>query len=379
VRILFCSSAPWVRDLGGPKVLVELAAELEKLGWACDKVCLPDLAPSRPRGQARQPLYAAALRAYLREHAGRYDVIDYDHVYLPYPRSDFAGETLFVARSVLLQHQVASVRPSKRKTGRALAGALLKGASRRRELAMTVRLAHATLAQADLVNVSNDDAKKDLIDVGLPPQKLVVLPYGLSRRSRALFRRVPSEPPGEPLIGFVGTFDFRKGAMDFPQIVERIVHWSPSARFRLVGTKGMFKTQKQVLLFFPRSLRSRIEVVPRFHPDELAELLAPCAIGVFPSYVEGFPFGVLEMLAASMPVIAYRSPGAPMMLPHEYLVEPGDVGAMSRKVVALLHDESVLADARAWARRRSEDFSWQPIAAETARVYTEALGKRRAA
>ena len=76
--------------------------------------------------------------------------------------------------------------------------------------------------------------------------------------------------------------------------------------------------------YFPKKLRGYIEVIPQFHPDELPILLSSCSLGIFPSYLEGFAFGVLEMLAAALPVIAYDTPGAPMMVPEQYLV-PSDV------------------------------------------------------
>ena len=44
--------------------------------------------------------------------------------------------------------------------------------------------------------------------------------------------------------------------------------------------------------------------------------------GAFPSHCEGFPFGVLEMLAAGLPVVAYRAPGAPMMIGGQERAKP---------------------------------------------------------
>jgi len=45
-----------------------------------------------------------ALRDHLRAHAHRYDVVEYEHDRLPFPRSDLPPDTLLVARSVLLIH-----------------------------------------------------------------------------------------------------------------------------------------------------------------------------------------------------------------------------------------------------------------------------------
>ena len=85
-----------------------------------------------------------------------------------------------------------------------------------------------------------------------------------------------------------------------PRIVERVVRKAPETRFRLLGTRGMFASADDVLRRFPRTVRRHVEVVPTFDAGELPRLLADCAMGFFPSYLEGFPFAVLEMLAASL-------------------------------------------------------------------------------
>jgi glycosyltransferase involved in cell wall biosynthesis len=179
-----------------------------------------------------------------------------------------------------------------------------------------------------------------------------------------------------PKIAFVGTFDYRKGASEFPELVRRLVNQIPAVTFRLIGTRGMFPTEHAVLQHFPRQLRAHIEVIPSFRPDDLPALLAPCSLGVFPSYMEGFSFGMLEMMAASLPVIAYDAPGAPMMLPPEFLVPKGDVAELSRKVIALLLDPEELARTRKWAREQSQGFSWERAARRTAEAYGAAIQRR---
>jgi glycosyltransferase involved in cell wall biosynthesis len=377
MRILFCAPTPWNPRLGAAKVFIELSEELTALGWECERICLPELVTAAP-GRPNVPLYAEALRRHLRERAADFDVVEYDHVFLPYPRSDFPAHVLLVARSVLLHHHVAAIEFPRTRTARALLGSLLWGPTRRDALEQGVDFADRTISEADLVNVSNENARAELRRRGVPREKIVVLPYGLRRRNREQLEAVPSAPPSNPVIGFVGTFDFRKGATDFPRIVEIVSASVPEARFRLLGTEGLHKGVRGVHSFFPRRVRSRIEVVPRFDPDELPGLLAGCSLGVYPSYAEGFGFGVLEMLAAALPVIAYRSPGPPMMLPPEYLVAPGDASALGQEAASLLLDEDRLAKARIWARQRSRDFSWPRIAAETAPIYTAAVERLRA-
>jgi glycosyltransferase involved in cell wall biosynthesis len=365
MRILFCSQIGLSKQLGATKVLIELAEEMTALGWQCDFVSPADIAPNQSNDQTPYHVY---LREHLRKVAGEFDVVEYDHNHLPYARSEFPGEALFVARSVLLAHHFDSIAIPGEKGIRAKIYHLLKGRKIIKRSQQSRLLAHRTVQEADLVNVLNYDDEMELMRRGISKEKIVVIPNGLSHVHRALFDKVSSDPPQDSLIAFIGTFDPRKGETDFPAIVKEICSAIPNARFRLLGT---FKDTSTVCAAFPKRLRQQIEVVPRYRSEDLPELLAPCSIGIFPSYIEGFGLGVLEMLAASLPVVAYNAPGPPMMLPPEYLVPRGDTKAMSRTVIHLLKNREMLNHARLWAKDRSRQFSWPLIAQQTHRIYCE--------
>jgi glycosyltransferase involved in cell wall biosynthesis len=312
----------------------------------------------------------------LREHGPEYDVVDYDHHHLPFPRSDFREDMLLVARSVLLQHHIDKTTIPDDRSLRSAVRSLLRGRKEKAKRRRGKRWAQWTVNEADFINVANHDDEAELVGSGIPRERIAVIPYGLSRTRAALFDIVASSPPADPKVAFVGTFDNRKGATDFPAIVRAVRESVPDVSFRLLGTS---RSEAKVLGCFPRELRRCVEVIPHFNADELPDLLAPCSGGVFPSYVEGFGLGVLEMLAASIPVIAYNAPGPPMMLPPEYLVLPGDVTTLSKKLVTLLRDKDKLASARLWARQRSKDFCWKRIAEQTSEIYLQQWQRRQVA
>ncbi len=363
MKILFCSPASLSKDLGASKVLIELAEELERLNWTCDTICPSDLAASQG-----SLLYAEKLRKYLHQHAAKYDVIDYDHGHLPYPRTEFHSRTLFVARSQLLGHHFENIPIPLTKSWKSRIRFLLKGKREETMRQQRTRFAQITVKEADLVNVLNYEDKAELIKWRIPAEKIVVVPNGISRSRRLLFDAISSKPPPEPKVAFVGTFTERKGAADFPAIVQSISQALPKVSYRLIGTA---MTKEKVLAHFPKKLRKRIEVISRFDPEDLPKILASCSVGIFPSYIEGFGLGVLEMLAASVPVIAYNSPGPPMMLPPDYLVSPGDTKNMSAKAIDLLSNITKLSAARSWTKQQSQKFSWQQIAQDLSQVYLE--------
>lgn len=371
MKILFCPQAPASRELGGSKVVTELVEEMEKLGWECDIKSIPEI---------RQEYHhipgiadTVALKLYLQAHAEAYDVVEYDHGFLPFDRAGFTKGTLFVARSVLLAHHFLEIDIPKPKTltyqVRGFIRTMLNGGLDRKKKDDSFKNADKTVKAADLVNVSNDRDREILIRHGVEAEKILVLPYGIDAKRRKLFDAVSDLPPAKPKVVFVGTFDYRKGCLDMPGIFEAIAKAVPEVTFRLLGTAGFCQTEKAVRRFFPSRLQKVIEVIPCYDANDLPRLLSDCSVGIFPSYIEGFGFGVIEMLAAAIPVIAYDSPGPSSILPPKMLTPPGNVFAMAHKIIEIISNLEQLHSKRVFSRRLSDKYDWHKIALETSKIY----------
>ena len=214
----------------------------------------------------------------------------------------------------------------------------------------------ATVRHADLTVVSNDRDADALVNNGADRNRIAILPLGLTPLRLNQFAAVRDAVPDEPVVGFVGTFDPRKGMCEFPDLVDRVLGAVPGVTFRLLGTAGMVPDADGVRGYFPRRLWPRLEIYPRYDPNELPGLLAGVSVGVFPSRVESFGYGVLEMLAAAVPVIAYDSPGPHVMLPGDYRVGVGDDDGMAAKVAGLLADPARLLRGPSMGARPSRGF-----------------------
>jgi glycosyltransferase involved in cell wall biosynthesis len=108
------------------------------------------------------------------------------------------------------------------------------------------------------------------------------------------------------VVAFVGTWGLRKGQAEFPSLVRKVREANPKASFHLLGT--CVKEEQVLSAFDPRD-RAAVLVRPSYSPPQLPGLLAGARVAVFPSYVEGFPLGALEMMAAGLPVVAWNAPG----------------------------------------------------------------------
>ena len=80
--------------------------------------------------------------------------------------------------------------------------------------------------------------------------------------------------------------------MDFPRILKALKTKFPDIQLNLLGTNGLFSGKEEVLAFFPEKDHKNIKVIPKFKAADLPELLSTSHVGVFPSYLESFGFGV---------------------------------------------------------------------------------------
>ncbi len=112
---------------------------------------------------------------------------------------------------------------------------------------------------------------------------------------------------------------------------------------------------------------------------DVPALIASCDALLVPSLVEATPYVILEAMALSRPVIASRIYGIPELVTEGStgtLVEPGDVEALVRAILALERDRALVERMGAGARARYESaFRLERCVAETAAVYRELLQK----
>jgi glycosyltransferase involved in cell wall biosynthesis len=389
----------WSRSMGGPRVQLELAEELREMGHEVDKFSYDDAFPGEGEplaalGQGRTArrlrTVASSLRSnrsfadraadFVRRNAHRFDVIDANQTDLPFPKRQLGFPGLLVARSVGLipafeEFERLSDRlwpPPPLSPGHRMHRLLTYPGRRRRR-----RDVERSFRHADLINVSNSD---DLVRVRESMgygAKVVQFPFGMSDERREAFRRQRAEIPDRLAarrIAFIGTWNPRKGARDWPAIVARLRQLAPGVCFLFLGT-GI--DREAVLRDFPEGTRPSLEVVPAYDSDALPDLLADATLGAFPGYLEGFGFSVLEKLAAGLPTVIYDAPGTrdivrPLASPE--IVPAGDTEGFALRLASLLAlSPEAYGERSADSLRAAAHFAWREIALATCDVYLERL------
>ena len=379
LRILMILHMAWTRDMGGPRVSVEVADEFALQGHTVEKF---DIHDAFPRSTYLNRVFAKFLftfraRRYVRQHGSRFDVIQAEQGNLPFSKRSLHYDGLLVARSNGLAHFHEQ---SQRKNG--------TGRTRNPLRVLAERLSDSRVVErsfhhADAIILINQDELEFTANTLGFGAKACLFHNGLSRARMAAFvaeRVPPSARLAGQQITFIGRWDERKGSGDIPRIFRQIRQALPPTRLLLLGTGY---TQSELRLAFAPEDREQVAVVPQFRSEELPGLLRQATVGIFPSAMEGFGIGVLEQLAAGVPTVAYDVPGPREMLRQfapPLLVEEGSRDAMAQCLLDILQlSGDAYAALSARAGEIAARFQWQDTAAGMLAMYAnrlERLGRK---
>ncbi len=381
LKILMLLHMPWNRNLGGARVQLELADEFRAMGNEVEKFDYCDAFPEAKSSQLAElirPSFSLKAKAFVQKNAHRFDVIDAHQGNLPFFKQELGFQGVLVARSVGLYafyEEFAKLEKIKwpPKKYRTRLRNWLRSWQHRRDLNHYL----SSLQTCDLINLPNHDELAYVHDVMGLGNKCAVFPFGLSQQRQDAFERAvqPAEIRlANKQVAFIGTWEPRKGARDWAEIIMRVRNQVPGVRFLFLGT-GFSKEAVLKDLNLPAC--DWIEIVPRYDSEELPRLLSGATVGAFPSYIEGFGFAVLEQLACGLPTVAYDVPGPREMLRYlenSFRVPAGDIEQFAARLVQLL-----LLDEASYSQRVQNSiqvakiFSWRKIARDTLGTYVQFL------
>lgn len=345
LRILFAVNAPWTERMGVPRVSVELTRQLERLGHRCAHYAW-EQAFSQGLGKWSRffdvSLFQWRLLNFLRRHGRNFDVVQLESNLAPFPRAAYGFNGIMVAKSnglpLFYERWHRSVeRRLMRQIGErgTWGGNCLRSLGR---LASGGRWGAAlrTFSTADVIHALNREEQVALTEEYRFGDKVAVVPNGLSEDFSLALRStsLPLARATSHVVAFVGTWALRKGKAEFPSLVREVRKANSKVSFHLLGTCA---NEEEVLCAFDPRDRPAVVVRPSYSPQELPALLAGARVAVFPSYVEGFPLGALEMMAAGLPVVAWNAPGLRDLVAEvdpALLVPTGNIEATA---AALMH------------------------------------------
>jgi glycosyltransferase involved in cell wall biosynthesis len=184
----------------------------------------------------------------------------------------------------------------------------------------------------------------------------------------------------EPYILFVGTLEPRKNLQGLLAAYRRLLQdRADSPRLAIAGAPGwMYEDVFRLVRTW--GLTDRVSFLGHVPDADLPVLYSAAAAFAYPSLYEGFGLPPLEALACGAPVVCSNRPALPEVVGDAaLLVDPTNPNALASALGRLLDDATLRAELRARGLARAARFTWTRTAAETLRVYEEALTAAREA
>lgn len=182
--------------------------------------------------------------------------------------------------------------------------------------------------------------RADLLDLGLDPARLSVVPLPPGHRPRRDQRRRPT--PGEPVrLLFVGRLTKAKGVCELVEAVARSVASAPPFTLDLVGNLA-FSDPATLAWVLERiahdELGNVVRLVGQLEDDELAAAYAAADALVLPSHHEGLCIPVIEALGAGCAVVTTAAGNLPDVLGgFGWIVPVGDVASLGAALTEVVH------------------------------------------
>lgn len=223
--------------------------------------------------------------------------------------------------------------------------------------------------------------KETLIAAGLPGEKIVVIPNGISLApfetpgSRETVRAKYGIPPDAPLVVAIGRLAPEKGFDVLLDALEHLQARFPDVHCILAGTGPEENTLRA------RADLQKVRVVMPGFVEDTASLLAAADVVAVPSRQEGQGIVALEAMAARKPVVASYVGGLPeTILGGEtgLLVPPESPQELAGALTALLTDSERRAAMGEAGRKRVEaEFTVETMVRRIEAVYREVIDAAR--
>jgi L-malate glycosyltransferase len=221
--------------------------------------------------------------------------------------------------------------------------------------------------------VANSGAGADrLCQEGVPPEKVEVIPNGIDLEPFA----VPAPRRPRRVVATVANLRQEKGHDVLLRAAALVCRQVPDARFRIIGDgplRGSLHAQATAL-----GLDECVEFLG--HREDVPTLLADADLYAFPSRTEAFPNGLIEGMAAGLPVVSSGVGGMLELVQDRHnglLVPAGNEQALSASLLELMHNETLANELATAARQTIEQrYSFDRMVGAFTDLYLTELAAR---
>lgn len=218
-----------------------------------------------------------------------------------------------------------------------------------------------------IIAVSNALKRELVVSLGLPSEKIEVVPNGvifsaLKKQKRSGFR-----------VGTVSRLAPQKGLECFINACAMVLRSIPSAEFVIVGDGPLRHKLEELAIGL--GIKHKVEFLG-FRTDVL-ELMAGWDVFVLPSIHEAFGITLVEAMSQGVPVVATRVGGIPEIVDGSVtglLAEPGDAVDLGKKIIMVLENHELAGKlGKSGAEFVKSRFAAERMIERTSELYSDIL------
>lgn len=222
---------------------------------------------------------------------------------------------------------------------------------------------------ADRIIANSSQTQQELVtDLGIPAEKITVIPWGVHSMFRARLR--PRQDG--PVVGYVGALNRRKGLAYLMRAMAILLEGHPglSAKLVICGQRSL-EYRRLVDLAARLRLNRVIEFRGSVTDSELVNAYNSFDVFVLPSQWEGFGLPVLEAQRCGVPVIIREDAHIPAEV-STCCLRASSEQDMGDKIYQLLADQSLRRTVIERGLEYSRHFTWERTVEQTLKVYEQA-------
>ncbi|MFL5859966.1 MAG: glycosyltransferase family 4 protein [Solirubrobacteraceae bacterium] len=229
-----------------------------------------------------------------------------------------------------------------------------------------------------VIAVSEADRRRMVSEVGMPADRVVLIPNGIAGAGagdRVAVARELGLAPGTPVLVQTATLRPQKAVEVMIAATAIIRRAHPDVRLLIAGDGDAARLRAVA------AAEGVADAVSLLGPrGDVADLLAAASVGVLSSDFEGMPLAVLEYMAAGLPVVAPGVGGLPEIVRDGetgFLVGPRDPAALAERVGRLLADPALAREMGERGRRRQRElFSQEAMTGAVSGLYERLLSAK---
>ncbi len=220
-------------------------------------------------------------------------------------------------------------------------------------------IARQLIRRVDTIFVISPKLKRDLVNLGYNPEKLVITGNAINTKAIELaLKHKKYEYDGL----FMGRLDPQKGVFDLLKITQKIKNEFPKFKLIIAG-RGLANVEDKLKLKIKNmNLTNNVKLVGYISGNAKYKLLVNSKVFIFPSYKESFGVSLLEAVTSGTTAIAYDLPVYSDIYQNNEIktVPKGKAIQLAQKVIETLKEKDY-ENKRGLQLLKSKKYSYERI------------------